>query len=109
MGLRIRSLRLALLAATFIALTALPGAWLAQESGNAFGPATAWAGGTPDETLNPPPTPPKKLGSSSQRYDPSISTSEAAVVGRASRRTMITKFDRLMAVWTFVRATTLRM
>ncbi|MEK7348772.1 MAG: hypothetical protein AABZ94_07850 [Candidatus Eisenbacteria bacterium] len=109
MGPRIRSLRFALLATTLVALTVLPGTWLPQVPGNAFGPATAWAGGTPDETLNPPPAPPKKSGSSSLRCDPSISTSEAAVVGRASRRTMITKFDRLMAVWTIVRATTLRM
>ncbi|HEY6571977.1 MAG TPA: hypothetical protein VI198_01560 [Candidatus Eisenbacteria bacterium] len=95
--------------ATLIALTALPGAWLPQVPGNAFGPATAWAGGTPDETLNPPPTPPKKSTASSLRWDHSTSTPEAAVVDRAARRTFFTKFERLMAVWNIVRATTLRL
>jgi len=92
-----------------IVLTALPGAWLPQVPGNAFGPATAWAGGTPDETLAPPPPPPTKSSASSLRRDTSTSMSGAAVVDCASPRTMITKFDRLMAVWTIVRATTLRM
>lgn len=109
MGLRYRSLRFALLAALLIALTALPGTWLPQVPGNAFGPATAWAGGTPDETLNPPPTPPKKSGALSQRWDRSTSVSGTSVVDRPARRALITKSDRLIAVWTFVRATTLRM
>ncbi len=109
MGLRYDSLRFALLAATLIVLTALPGTWLPQVPGNAFGPATAWAGGTPDETLNPPPTPPKKSSASSLRWDRSTPMPGEAGVDRVARRTPITTFHRLMAVWTFVRATTLRM
>jgi len=96
-----------LLAATLVALTALPSTWLFQAPGNAFGPATAWAGGTPDETLNPPPTPPKKSGAF--RWDPSIKTSAVTVVDRSSRRTNITMFNRLKTAWAIVRATTLRM
>ena len=104
MGLRIRSFRLALLAATLFVLTALPGAWLPQVPGNAFGPATVWAGGTPDETLAPPPQPSKK-SAAGMRRDPGTLRPDFE---RAGRRTFVTKFDRMMAVWTFVRETTLR-
>jgi hypothetical protein len=109
MGLRYRSLRFALLAATLVALTALPSTWLFQAPGNAFGPATVWAGGTPDETLNPPPTPPGRKSASFHRRDTSITMPEATVVDRASRRTESTMFHRLRAAWAIVRATTLRM
>lgn len=109
MGLRYVSLRFALLAATLIVLTALPGTWLPQVPGNAFGPATVWAGGTPDETLNPPPAPPKKSSAPSQRWDHSTPMPAERGVDRVDRRAPITTFDQLMAVWTFVRATTLRM
>ena len=108
MGLRIRSLRISLLAATLVALTALPSSWDLQGPGNAFGPATVWAGGTPDETLNPPPTPPKKSGAF-YRCDRSSTTPATPVVDRASRRSNITMIDRLKAVWSIVRATTLRL
>ena len=109
MGPRIRSLRLALSATMLIVLTALPGVWFTQVPGNAFGPATAWAGGTPDETLSPPPMPPKKSGALSMRRDNSIPTPGTAIGDRIERRTTISTIERIKAIWTIVRATTLRM
>ena len=109
MGPRIRSLRLALSAAMLIVLTALPGVWLSQTPGNAFGPATAWAGGTPDETLSPPPTPPKKASAIGRRLDFGTTTPGRAIGDRIERKTPVSTIDRIRALWTIVRATTLRM
>ena len=109
MGLQVRSLRFALSAAMLFALTALPGVWFDQVPGNAIGTATAWAGGTPDETLNPPPTPPKKSSSVGLRWDYGTSTSDTAIIHRADRTTRISRIERIKAIWTLLRATTLRM
>lgn len=109
MGIRARSLRIALSASMLLALTALPGAWFDQAPGNAIGTATAWAGGTPDETLNPPPTPPKKSSSVGARWDRSTSTSDAAITRSAYPTTRISRIDRIKAIWTLLRVTTLRM
>ena len=109
MGPRIRSLRLALSAAMLIVLTALPGVWFTQAPGNAFGPATAWAGGTPDETLNPPPMPPKKSSALTMRHGQSIPTPDTAIGGRIERGTTLSTIGRIKVLWTIVRATTLRM
>ena len=92
-----------------IALTALPGVWFVQAPGIAIGPATAWAGGTPDETLNPPPAPPKKASSIGSRWDFGTPTSDTAIMKRAERTTRISRIDRIKAIWTLLRATTLRM
>ena len=108
MGPRSRSLRIALSAAMLIALTALPGVWFIQTPGNVIGPATAWAGGTPDETLNPPPTPPKKSSSADVLWDSGTPISESAITYRAER-IRISRIDRIKAIWKFLRATTLRM
>lgn len=92
-----------------IVLTALPGVWFTQVPGNAFGPATAWAGGTPDETLNPPPTPPKKTSAFNMRRGSSITTPGTAVGDRNERRTTLSTIGRIKVLWTIVRAATLRM
>ncbi|HEU4725507.1 MAG TPA: hypothetical protein VFU59_09460 [Candidatus Eisenbacteria bacterium] len=92
-----------------IALTALPGVWNFQAPGNAFGPATAWAGGTPDETLNPPATPPKKSSSVGFRGDFSTSTPRSAITDRSSGFARLSTIERIKLIWTIVRASTLRM
>ena len=109
MGLRVRSIRFALSVAMLFALTALPGVWFNQAPGNAIGTATAWAGGTPDETLNPPPTPPKKSSSIGMRWDYSTSTPETAITRGADRSTRISRIDRIKAIWMLLRVTTLRL
>jgi len=110
MGFRIRSLHYAMFVLVFFAIAVLPGNWTSQLPGSPFGPATAWAGGTPDETLNPPPIPPQagshaktptrpvyQVGSrgSSDRFDP---TSMAS-----AKRGMTWSM-----IWRVVRATALR-
>jgi hypothetical protein len=101
MGLRIRSIRLAIFAVLFVAMTAIPGAWYFQAPGTAFGPAISWAGGTPDETLHPQQTP-----TGHRMY--SLSPRDADHASADSRESAPTLSDRLIALWTFVRATTLR-
>jgi len=111
MGFRIRSLHCAMFVLVFFAIAALPGNWASQIPGSPFGPATAWAGGTPDETLNPPPVPPQ---SGSQAKTPKRMAYEAAESRGSSDRlapTLMAPDVRVVtwgAIWRIVRATVLR-
>jgi hypothetical protein len=92
----------------FLAIAALPGSWSIQNPGSVTGPAIAWAGGTPDETLNPPPTPPSgshvkspKSGSYTTvpQGSPTLDTTGSAPSVRG------TTWD---AIWRMIHATMLR-
>ena len=110
MGFRNRSLHYAMFVLFFFAIAALPGNWASQVPGSPFGPATAWAGGTPDETLNPPPVPPQ---SGSHAKTPKRMAYEAERRG-SSDRLAPTSVAPYMggatwdAIWRLVRATALR-
>ena len=60
MGLLPRVLTIALGVTALLALLSLPSLRGDRTPGRALAPSVAWAGGSPDETLNPPPIPPKK-------------------------------------------------
>jgi hypothetical protein len=111
MGFQNRSLRLGLLTVLLVAMTAIPGAWFAQAPGTAFGPSLSWAGGTPDETLHPQPTPTTLNHSRSvvRLGDYSAERLQAEPAARTDHGNVAALRDRLFALWTFVRATTLRM
>ena len=53
------STRFALLLVLFVLATMLPVSWSSSGTNVGLGVTSAWAG-SPDETLNPPPEPPKK-------------------------------------------------
>lgn len=59
MGLLPRVLTIALGVTALLALLSLPSLRSDRTLGSALAPSVAWAGGSPDETLNPPPVPPK--------------------------------------------------
>ena len=109
MGFRIRSLRLGVSTLLLVAMTAIPGAWHFQAPGTALGPAISWAGGTPDETLHPQPTPTTKRAASAVPGGACDTTKPGAIMSaRSESGPGATLRDRLIALWTFVRATTLR-
>lgn len=107
MGFLNRSLRLGLFSVMLVAMTAIPSTWNLQAPGTALGPTPSWAGGTPDESLHPQPTPttPKRTISA-----PSLGHAGSTIVTDRSTTTGAqgTLRDRLIAVWTFVRAMSLR-
>jgi len=110
MGFRMVSLRLGLLTVLFVALTAIPGAWYFQAPGTAFGPSIVWAGGTPDETLHPHQDP---VGKRTYLVTPrgghdTTTRPGASLYARSNNGTAADLRDRLIALWTFVRATSLR-
>ena len=63
MGLLRRLATIGLAVALLIALTSLPTLRMNRTTGSALAPATAWAGGSPDETLKPPSQPPSQRAS----------------------------------------------
>ncbi|HET9251200.1 MAG TPA: hypothetical protein VFP58_03710 [Candidatus Eisenbacteria bacterium] len=72
------STRLAcLLIVLFMLATVLPVSWSSSGSLMAFGARSAWAG-SPDETLNPPPEPPKK-GATLATYGNSATTERTSL------------------------------
>jgi hypothetical protein len=60
MGLLPRAVRPALGVVVVLTLISLPTLRTQRIPGSALSPTVAWAGGSPDETLNPPAVPPKK-------------------------------------------------
>jgi hypothetical protein len=108
MGLRLRALRYALFVLVFFAIAALPGSWNHQTPGSSHGPAVAWAGGTPDETLNPPPTPPSGAGKkSSSNY--AIGNGPTTVEPATdSVRSAADRGFRWDLAWLIIRTTVLR-
>ncbi|HET9951690.1 MAG TPA: hypothetical protein VFS09_07850 [Candidatus Eisenbacteria bacterium] len=110
MGFRLRSLRLGLLTVLLVAMTAIPSAWYSQAPGTAFGPVACWAGGTPDETLHPQPTPTsgkRTIGLAPRAGDYS-KRPDVASNARIGAGGPVNSRDRLIAIWTFVRAMSLR-
>ena len=69
MGQLRRLATIALAVALLIALTSLPSLRTCRNTGSAFAPAIAWAGGSPDETLKPPTPPPPSEKSARLRVD----------------------------------------
>jgi len=108
MGFRIRTLRLGLITVLLVALAAIPGAWYFQAPGNAFGPSISWAGGTPDETLHPQ-NPPHAHAYVVAPGGGTETTPGATLNARSSTGRGATLRDRLIALWSIVRATSLRM
>ena len=110
MGFRIRSLRLGFFTVLLVAMTAIPSAWYFQAPGTAFGPAACWAGGTPDETLHPQPTPTqgKRLMSVPPRGGDYSNRPDVAHSARIGAGEPVNLRVRLIAIWTFVRAMSLR-
>ena len=110
MGFRIRSLRLGLSTVLLVAMTAIPSAWDSQAPGTAFGPVACWAGGTPDETLHPQPTPTsgKRSMAMAPRGSDYSERSDVAANARIGSVAPVHLRDRLIAVWTVVRAMSLR-
>ena len=110
MGSRNRSLHYAMFVLLFFAIAVLPSNWASQVPGSPFGPATAWAGGTPDETLNPPPVPPQ---SGSRAKSPKSMAHEAEGRGSSDRLASTSLAPEMGgatwdAIWRLVRATVLR-
>lgn len=104
MGFLNRSLRLGFSSVLLLAMMAIPSAWDHQAPGTAFGPAKSWAGGTPDESLHPQPQPSGKRTLSAGLI---VKGREAATEVRTTGAQGSTR-DRLIALWTFVRAMSLR-
>ena len=109
MGFRIRSLRLFVFTVLLVAMTAIPSAWFFQAPGTAFGPVACWAGGTPDETLHPQPQPTgKRLMSVPPRGGDYSARPTLGYDSRSGSGGPVNLRDRLIALWTFVRAMSLR-
>ncbi|HSQ59384.1 MAG TPA: hypothetical protein VLT84_02955 [Acidobacteriota bacterium] len=91
------------------AIAALPGFWNHQTPGSSIGPSIAWAGGTPDETLNPPPTPPpsgsgkKTSGEYAYGVPSTDGASDAATIRQTTDRS-----SRWSMIWLVIRSTVLR-
>jgi hypothetical protein len=109
MGFRIDTLRLGLFTVLLVAMTAIPGAWYCQAPGTALGPSISWAGGTPDETLHPQPSPTGKRTYLSPQSRGTDNRPGATLCTRSNPGAAATLRDRLIALWTFIRATSLRM
>ena len=102
MGFLKRSLRLGFSSVLLLAMMAIPSAWENQAPGTAFGPAKSWAGGTPDESLHPQPQPSGKRTLLVTNKGRDAATEASTTGAQLSTR------DRLIALWTFVRAMSLR-
>ena len=108
MSLFSRLAKIALALFIAFALTSISGTWSTHGAGSWLSATPAWAG-SPDETLNPPPTPKSRYapGITMQQYDPAAaSTSMQATrtgAGYAIRWT-----ERLAFVWRFYLASVLR-
>ncbi len=110
MGFRIRSLHYAMFVLVFIAIAVLPGNWSPQIPGSPFGPATAWAGGTPDETLNPPPSPPQGASHAKSPHRDTYAVGSGESSDRLDQASVTSAKDgmRWYVIWRVVRATVLR-
>ncbi len=102
MGLS-RYTKLALAILFFYALTALPAPLSSHHSGGCLTATPAWAGGSPDETLDPHPG--KASSLKPQRLD-----ADAASLGVTRTRTTVRLrwTDRVGMVWKFYLASVLR-
>lgn len=75
MSLLPRSSRIAILALALLSLISLPTLRIDRNPGSALTPSIAWAGGSPDETLKPPDSPPTTTPPKSASITRSGSTS----------------------------------
>jgi hypothetical protein len=100
MNLLPRRLRLATLLATLLIVPALPVTWTDQAPLHGIAPALSHAGGSPDETLNPPSTPPQSGSSVTPKRAPPRPklSSETTRVTRAVDRSDLSRVDWLL-VW----------
>jgi len=95
MGLLRRLATIAAAVALCIALTSLPTLRPHRITGSAFVPAAAWAGGSPDETLKPPPPPLSK----SRQYLVQVRPSAERNDVRADRLTTVERWLLLYRVY----------
>ena len=88
-------------------LASVNGTWSSHGTGRLLSVSPAWAG-SPDETLNPPPTPPKSkyCGISMNAY--SSTPSSTTSVTRTEAASGLRWTDRLAFVWRFYLASVLR-
>jgi hypothetical protein len=105
MGLLLpRGSKLAVLTLAFLTLISLPTLRAHRNPGNALTPSIAWAGGSPDETLKPPDTPPPPSKSPSISHLGTTGT-EARTLGTQRVATRLTALQRwhifVSVFWTF--------
>ena len=101
------STRFAILLVLFVLATMLPVSWSSSGTNVGLGVTSAWAG-SPDETLNPPPEPPKK--GAQFGYGTSV-THEARVttsVESARARTGWSWTERFGLTWNYYLSKVLR-
>lgn len=90
--------------AALLVLIALPFTWTDQAPWHGVAPTLSYAGGSPDETLNPPAYPPGTSGHSAAIVRPDIPSSDrdenaAAGAGRSADTHTLTRGDYLLAWW----------
>jgi hypothetical protein len=95
---------LAAILAALLVLIALPFTWTDQAPWHGIAPTLSYAGGSPDETLNPPAYPPGGSRHSVAIVRPEAQSSErtvvsAPVVGRPGDARALTRGDYLLAWW----------
>lgn len=98
------STRFAIPLVLFVLATMLPVSWSSSGTNTGLGVTSAWAG-SPDETLNPPPQPPKKGGSLT---DGMSVTSPTATVESARTRTGWSWTESFGLTWNYYLSKVLR-
>jgi hypothetical protein len=100
MGLLFRYRRVALLIALSVALFLVSSTWSPHGSGLWPAATPAWAGGSPDETLNPPTQPPGKA--TTRNTDESDLTAGAKLDSDGAVRTAPSRGRTWLDRWTLV-------
>ena len=102
MGLLSRYEKLALFLSILILFVLIPASFPVTDSGAWHCTTQAWASGSPDETLNPQPNPPRKAASFTRTLDPSETgarTTRFDAAGIGSRTDFKTWTSRWAWVW----------
>lgn len=96
MGLLLpRVLRLAVLTLALLTLISLPTLRSDRNTGSALTPTIAWAGGSPDETLKPPDSPPPSTPPKSASITGfGTASTDAATIGTHRAYTRLTALQR---------------
>src|SRR3990172_1775472 len=92
-----RRIQIATTLATFLFLLVLPVAWTDQAPWHGIAPSLSHAGGSPDETLNPPPTPPRAKGLN-LRSAPAQQVPTRVEIGRGFGTDSLRRIDWLLVL-----------